>query len=147
MSPDDAKRLARNILGIFPDAAPAQLGLIERHFETCDLEGAQRALEEYASRNERLIPSRLIDMLRDRSAARSDWRQEAHAQRQARQREDHDIEQVLSSMSDEELSRQVKEIEKDHPDIFPSLQGKDPRKSQWLRHLIYDRIKSDGFRM
>jgi hypothetical protein len=142
LSPDDAKRLARKVSGLFPDATPAQVGLIERHFESCETAGAEAALDEYSARNERLIPSRLIDMLRDRSAPRSDWRQEAQAQRQARQREDREIDQIFSCISDEELSRQVQGIEKSHPDIFPLLKGKDPRKNEWLRHLIYDRIKS-----
>ena len=142
MSPDDAKRLAQKVSGLFPDATPAQVGLIERHFESCEITAAEVALNEYSARNERLIPSRLIDMLRDRSTARSDWRQEAQAQREARQREDRDIDQILSTISDEELSRHVQAIEKVRPDIFPLLKGKDPRKSEWLRHLIYDRIKS-----
>lgn len=142
MSPDDAKRLARKLSGLFPDATPAQVGLIERHFESCEIAAAEAAINEYSARNERLILSRLIDMLRDRFAARSDWRQEAQAQRMARQREDRDIEQVFSAISDEELSQHVKAIEKVRPDIFPLLKGKDPRKSEWLRHLIYDRIKS-----
>ncbi len=142
MSPDDAKRLACKVSGLFPDATSAQVSLIERHFELCEIAAAEVALDEYSARNERLIPSRLIDILRDRSTVRSDWRREAQSQRHARQREDRDIDQVFSSISDEEISRHVQVIEKNHPDIFPFLKGKDPRKNEWLRHLIYERIKS-----
>jgi hypothetical protein len=142
LPPEETKRLVRKVSELFPDATSAQVSLVERHLESCDVTGAEGALEEYAARNERLFPSRLIEMLRECSSARRDWRQDAWAQRQARQREERDIDYAFSKMSDEELSRHVQAIEQVRPDISSFIKGKDPRQSEWLRHLIYDRIKS-----
>jgi hypothetical protein len=146
LPPDDAKQLLRKLRELFPDATPAQSSLLERHFESCNKEAAEKALEDYAQRNERLIPSRLIEMLKDHCPPPADWRESARAQRAERNREDRDIEKVISTMSDEEISRCVCGIEKAQPDAFRFLKGKDPRKSEWLRHLIYQhvRAKSSG---
>jgi hypothetical protein len=143
---DDAKQLLRKLRELFPDATPAQGALLERHFESCNKETAEKALEDYAQRNERLIPSRLIDMLKDRCATPADWRESARAQRAERQREDRDIEKVISTMTDEEITRRVCEIEKSQPEISRFIKGKDPRKSEWLRHLVYERVRSESVR-
>lgn len=143
MPADDAKQLVRKLRELFPETTPAQGALLERHFDSCNKETAEKALEDYAQRNERLIPSRLIEMLKDRCPTPADWRESARADRAARLREDRDIELLISTMSDEEIARRVCEIEKAQPELFRFFKGKNPRKSNWLRHLIYARIKTE----
>ena len=142
MPADESKHLLRRLMGLFPEATPAQAGLLERHFQACDSSIAESVLTEYAERNDRLIPARLIDMLKEHCGIRKDWRQDANAKRLEKEREAREIERLISTMSPEELSRQVHFIEQSRPEISSFLKGKDPRKSEWLRHLVYDRMRS-----